>query len=351
MNNKVNLDSSIKCNICNKVYSSKSSLCNHNKKFHNNINTDVVISNHTVNINNHNVSLQQNNNNVQDQSCINKKYQCLYCNKIFNNRQNKHRHEKTCKNKLNESIQEKELELKLKKEENIRLKEEAKILKLKIKLQNSTKVDNITLKKLNKILLERSNRIKNSTVNSHNTQNNTQVINNYNLIGFGKENINETLTLKDKKQIINAKYQCLEKLIEIVHCGNYDQFKNIIITNMKDNYMYKYEENKGQFILSTKNEVMYSLVDYRMCDLEVMYNDLLLSNKINENTKNIIENFINRILNIDIKHEDCEGKIHENYKQYKINEIKLLLFNNQDKISNDISLFLSTNEVDQDIII
>jgi hypothetical protein len=94
---------------------------------------------------------------------------------------------------------------------------------------------------------------------------------------------------------------------------------------------------------------MYSLVDYRMCDLEVMYNDLLLSNKINENTKNIIENFINRILNIDIKHEDCEGKIHENYKQYKINEIKLLLFNNQDKISNDISLFLSTNEVDQDI--
>jgi hypothetical protein len=170
----------------------------------------------------------------------------MYCNKIFNFRNNKWKHEKICKQKDNikkEDIEKIKLELLIK-------KEEAKILKLKIKLQNSTKVDNVTLKKLNKKLMERNNLIKNSTINSNNTniQNNTQVINNYNLIGFGKENINETLTLKDKKQIINAKYQCLEKLIEIVHCGNYDQFKNIIITNMKDNYMYKYEENKGQIL-------------------------------------------------------------------------------------------------------
>jgi len=36
---------------------------------------------------------------------------------------------------------------------------------------------------------------------------------------------------------------------------------------------------------------------------------------------------------------------HNNYKQYKINEIKVLLYNNQDKITNDISLLLTTNEV------
>ena len=34
---------------------------------------------------------------------------------------------------------------------------------------------------------------------------------------------------------MNAKFYCLEKLVEIIHCGNYNQFKNIIITNMKDN--------------------------------------------------------------------------------------------------------------------
>jgi hypothetical protein len=325
------------CNICNKNYSSYKSLWNHNKKFHNNNVTTVNNVNTNVNTNVNNV------NNIHQIKCEN-------CNKIFKSRQAKSLHiKKYCKIIIDKSIEDKKLEITLKKEERLLKKEEAKILKLKLKLQNSDKVDNITLKKLNKILLERSNRIKNSnvnsTVNSHNTQNNTQVINNYNLISFGKENIHETLTLKDKKQIINARYQCLEKLIEIVHCGKYDQFKNVIVTNMKDNYMYKYEENKGQFILSTKNEVMHSLVDYRTNDLDVIYNDLIKLNKIDDKTKDIIEDFINRMLNIDKKHEDCEGKIHDNYKQYKINEIKILLYNNQDKMCKELSLFLSTNEV------
>ena len=37
-------------------------------------------------------------------------------------------------------------------------------------------------------------------------------------------------------------------------------------------------------------------------------------------------------------------KEHDNYKQYKINEIKILLFNNTNKINSDISLLLSTEE-------
>jgi len=221
-------------------------------------------------------------------------------------------------------------------------KEEATILKLKLKLQNSDKIDNITLRKLNKKLIERNNLIKNSfnTVN-----NNQQIINNFQLIGFGKEEVFETLTKKDKKLIMNAKYSCLEKMVEIVHCGKYDQFKNIIITNMKDNYMYKYDDNKGYFILSSKNEVLNSLIDYRVCDLEVIYNDLIGENKLDENTKNIIEKFINKINYSDSKYIDYEGKEHTNYKNYKINEIKILLFNNQDSITNKISLLLTANEV------
>jgi len=334
MNKKVNSLECNGCKICNKTYASKSSLCNHNKKFHNLITTNnnflTTNNNLLTTNNNHDV-----NEPVNDQLSNVKKYSCRYCNKIYNIQQSRWKHEKICKNKKPED---KKLELLIK-------KEEAKILKLKIKLENSDKIDNITLKKLNKKLMERNNLIKNSTVNSHNTniQNNTII--NYNLIGFGRENITENLTLKDKKQIINARYHCLEKLVEIVHCGNYNQFKNIIITNIKDNYMYKFEENKGQFILSSKNEVMNSLVEYRMCDLEVIYNDLVSLNKIDNKTKDIIEDFINRINYIDKKHEDWNGKVHENYKQYKINEIKILLYNNQDKISNDISLFLSTNEV------
>ena len=59
----------------------------------------------------------------------------------------------------------------------------------------------------------------------------------------------------------------------------------------------------------------------------------------------------NKINYVDTKYTDYEGKEHENYKQYKINEIKVLLFNNQDKITNDISLLLTTNEVTTDLVI
>ena len=225
------------------------------------------------------------------------------------------------------------------------LKEEKEILKLKFKLEKSQTIDNITVNKLNRKLRERNNLIKNSTINSNNNNTVNNIVNNFQLIGFGKEEVANTLTVKEKNLILNAKYGCLEKLIELVHCGNYHQFKNIIITNMKDNYMYKYDDKKEQFVLSTKNEIMNSLIDSRMYDLEVIYNDMLGQNKLNDKTKDIIEKFINQMNYIDSKFTDVDGKEHVNYKQYKINEIKILLYNNQDKITNDISLVLSANEI------
>lgn len=315
------------CNICVKEYKSYQSLWIHNKKFHSNkVQTGPIKS-------------EKSPIKSEKSPIISEKiYNCKFCNKIYNRKNSRWAHEQKC-NKIND----KELELKIMQEKNLCLKEESKILKLKLKLEKSKKVDNITLKKLNKMLIDRNNRIKNSTINSNNTINN--IVNNFQLIGFGKEEIIETLTKNDKKLIIDAKYGCLEKLIEIVHCGKYNQFKNIIITNMKDNYMYKYDDSKGFFVLSTKNEVLNTLIDYRLCDLEVIYNDLLGNNKLDEQTKNIIEKFINKINYEDSKFTDCDGKQHDNYKEYKINEIKILLFNNQDKINNDISLLLTTNEI------
>ena len=110
--------------------------------------------------------------------------------------------------------------------------------------------------------------------------------------------------------------------------------------------MYKYDDTQGCFVLSTKNDVLTSLIDYRIIDLEIIYNDLLEKNKLDEKTKDIIEKFINKINYSDSKYTDSEGKEHISYKQYKINEIKILLFNNQDKITNDICLLLTTtNEI------
>ncbi len=322
------------CNICNKEYSSQSSLCNHNKKFHQNNNNQVPISSNKVPISSNKVLINSNK--------ILNNYKCRYCDNIYEKVKTRWAHEQKCKIikqnniELDKEIENKKLEIILK-------KEESKILQLKLKLQQADKVDNITLNKLNKMLLKHNNRIKNSIVNSNNNSNNTiNVQNNFQLVGFGKEEITEVLTNNEKKLIMNSKYGCLEKLIEIVHCGKYNQFKNVILTNMKDNYMYKYDDTKGCFVLGTKSEIMNSLVDGKLFDLDIIYNELLEKNKIDEKTKNCIEDFVNRIQYNDEKFTDIEGKEHQNYKHYKISEIKLILFNNQDKITNDISLLLST---------
>jgi len=36
--------------------------------------------------------------------------------------------------------------------------------------------------------------------------------------------------------------------------------------------MCKYDNNKGYFILLTTTEIINALIDYRICDLEVIYN-------------------------------------------------------------------------------
>ena len=323
------------CNICNKDYKSYQSLWNHNKKFHI---EDVK-------------NVKEKFNNVKEKCNSVKSVTCEYCNKVFNNRPAKSIHKKTC-NKTQEKQQDDKMRLQILKEETRLKKEEAKILKLKLKLQQSEKVDKITLKKLNSLLLKQQNRIKNSTVNSHNTtniQNNNIVNNHFQLIGFDKEHyLHEVLTPQEKRMIVNSKFCSLEKIIEIVHCGKYDQFKNVIITNMKDNYMYKYDDKKGIFVLSNKADVLRMLLEYRLGDLEIIYNQLLENNKIDERTKSCIEKFINQI-NFDTeKIKTDDGTTYENFRQFKINEIKVLLFNHSDKIMNDVSLLLSTEETEPD---
>jgi hypothetical protein len=337
-----------KCNTCNKYYKTYQTLWKHNKEFHDDkTKINAII---TKNITESNGFLCKSNGKMMES---NFSLNCKYCNKLFKCKQNKHEHQKkvcepkfTIINKENIELDKIKEETKQKELEVILKKEEARILKLKLKLQQADKVDNVTLNKLNKMLQKHNNRIKNNNSFNNNTINNIQnvqnVQNNFQLVGFGKEEITELLTNNEKKLIMNAKYGCLEKLIEIVHCGKYSQFKNVILTNMKDNYMYKYDDAKGCFILGTKSEIMNSLVDGKLFDLDVIYNDLLEKNKIDDRTKNCIEDFVNRIHNNDEKFTDIDGKEHETYKHYKINEIKLLLFNNQDKITGDISLLLST---------
>jgi hypothetical protein len=70
--------------------------------------------------------------------------------------------------------------------------------------------------------------------------------------------------------------------------------------------------NFGIFILKTKADVLNSLIDHRLDNLDIIYNEYLGENKIDDKTKNCIENFINKINFNNSKFIDIEGKEHQN---------------------------------------
>jgi hypothetical protein len=294
------------CDICKKKYKSYKSLWNHNKQFHNN---NVIIGNQIET--NPETTGNQNKKNL---------LVCKFCKKEFNHRNNRWRHEKSCKDTNKQNI---EIQLQLSQKEN-------EILKLKLKIEKSNKMHPKSFKKLNNML------INNALMNSNNINSNNSV-NNYNILSLGNENIPEVLSLIDKKKIMNAKYLCLEKMVEIAHCGNYNQFKNIVITNLKDNIAYRFDQTKGYFLTTTKNDVLNDIINNRITDIEEIYDELSTTNKINEETKNLITKFLEKIQNEDAKFVDENENItYDNYKSYKSDKIKILIYNNNQKISNEL---------------
>jgi hypothetical protein len=88
MNIESELETKLRCKICNNKYASMSSLCNHNKKFHK---KNMLV----------NVQIVQ-ELNVKSSKILS----CDYCNKIFNCKSSKSMHRKICKNKNDKKINE-----------------------------------------------------------------------------------------------------------------------------------------------------------------------------------------------------------------------------------------------------
>ena len=157
MENQPNQLSLPTCSFCNKIYSSMSSLCHHNQKYH----SKNIVKKIMKNVE----DCQPKHSKCQliVEECQIKKNNpptCENCNKVFNCRSSKSKHKKTCKPKQldteilliqeeqkklkQEEINIKEEQKKLKQEE-INLKEEQKLIKLKLRLEKMDKIDSLTL--------------------------------------------------------------------------------------------------------------------------------------------------------------------------------------------------------------
>jgi hypothetical protein len=322
------------CDICKKKYASYHSLWIHNKKYHltntktNNINIDDTI--------------------------------CLDCNRILKNKYLLKKHLSRChikkyndanniqqkiininNDKNNDNSIELKLKIKLAEIEAQKFKDEKESQKLKLEqIEKEKEILKLKLK-LNKIKSNTNNNIKNINNQLLNNSNNTinNITNNFQIIGLGKENLLETLTNSEKKEIIKSRYGCLERIVDITHCGKYNQFKNIIITNLKDDYAYKYDDKQKKFICIDKNEIMTEFIDERLGNIRELYEELSKTDKIDNKTKTIIQDFLEQMDATD-KFIDESGITYKNYRTYKEHKVKILIYNNTDKITQDLAIVL-----------
>jgi len=305
------------CEICEKNYSSRQSLYRHKKTIHGlndkkspKSNPFQGKSHPKVTQNDYNGHPKVNMQEMNEDEIVSHLF-CKYCNKKYKFKQGKSRHEKKCpKREDTDSI----------KKEYDTLKHE--LLKL---IKRNCKIHPNTLKKMcrdNNITIDNSiinnnNQKINNTVNNNTVNNNQQITNNVQILTFGFEGdaIHETLTRKEKINILKSGRGSLLKLVKHVHFNDdLPQFKNFAITNLNNPYAYKYNSKKNQFLACTKDELLEELIDMRTMDIDEFYNTY--ENHIDDNKKRAIQELIKDM-------EDFEGKEYAEMKH----QFKFLVYN------------------------
>ena len=304
----------VTCKFCKKDYASYASRSNHIKRSHTNSHSEhthniLTITPQILNITpKSNIVVTESNTIVTK----NNELKCNYCKKIFTRSDNLKRHYNKCKQKdSNENKLKQENEILKNKVETF--EKEIELLKLQmIEIMNKqNKVHPKTLTKINKQL---------------NTLNDNKIINNnINIIALGGESLDTLFNKNQQLDVLSKRYKCLDYLVKQVHFNDkYPQFKNILITNTQNNIAYRYDKNENKFIAIDKNELLDDVITERMCDIETFYDNQL--QYLDSKTKDIIHCFIDKM-------DDKSEK----YYEQKMRDIKLVIYNNRDKVSKEIT--------------
>ena len=318
------MDKQFNCQLCDKDFSSAFSLANHKSIYHAN-----------------------QKDNSRKKNANDNLYHCRHCTNKYKSYQARWNHESKCK--FDSS-----------RKDDIISKQKDEIIRLQKKLLSSNRLSTKTFKAVNKILIERSlmnsshnnhsnnnhsnNNNSNNSNNSHNAITNNITNNNHFLCNFGAEDLLSVLTDEQKQMIIKSCFNSIEKLVEIAHCGEFNQFKNVIITNLKDDYAYKYDSNKGYFITVKKNELLDDIFNYRKLNIEEIYDELENGNRIDAKTKIRIKQFLDTCENDEQPYENQYGITFPNLKEYKKDNIKILLYNSHDKITRSIATLIHDDD-------
>jgi len=309
------------CNICKKTYKNRSGLWKHMNKHNlemssksNSKNDFIVIhesSNKIETLNEQEIS-QINEKIIEKEIKTINKYECKKCHKIFKFKQGKWKHEQKCN--FIESKKDDETEInKIKNKMDELIKENIEIKKQILDLINKkAKIHPKTLQKINKQLI--------------NSNNNTIINNTF--VKFGNLSYDGLLTDKQQREILNKQYLSLEESIKQIHFNkDFPEYSNIYITNMKDDIAYIF--NGEKFISVRKNDMLTQLIDMHIDEINISFEKN--KDKLREKYIDRLEKFLSDLNNSYTKYiDESNQRTYPNYKAYKINAIKLLIYNESD---------------------
>ena len=256
------------CDICKNVFKSYNSLWEHKKRMH-----------------------------KKKEETIKKGFKCQDCDKEFTLKNNMYRHRKS-KCKVLKQKQEKQS-----KEQNME----------QIEINSSPNASNIGRNAVvtidSKTDASNSSDSHNTTTNSHNT-----TINNNYIIALGDENLSEVLTKDEKHEILKKRFSSLEALISFVHFNKkFPEFKNILITNWKNNLAKKYNMKSETFIDVKKEDLIDDIFDIRLEDIFNFWDEL--------------KDEVDEITNEKMEHMKFCVDNDEEWAENKKYDIKLLIYN------------------------
>ena len=328
---KKRIPNDFRCNICNKLYSTRQNLWKHNQKFHNNNDCEktatdcektVVDCEKTANdceiTQKPSIFIQNNSENI---------IKCCFCNKIFTRRNNLNVHiKKSCKQKkINAVEQDKEKQFMMNEINNMKNQ-------LTQLLNEKAKIHPKKLQKINNTLINNSN---NTTIN-----NNT-------IIKFGKIPFS-VLNTREILSILTKPFMSIETSIKKLHFSDtLPQFHNIYITNLRDNNIYVFDGIK--FACLQKNEVILDLITNCVEEIETSFADL--KEKMSPFWASRLKAFIELINNEDDKFIDDDNKSHKNYKNFKIQDIKRLIYDNSNETHRTLVNKLINNTDNAEIVL
>ncbi len=292
--------SEFQCTICKKFYATQQSLCNHTRNLHNitpklkpvkSKSQIAILKPQELNQTSCNITTGFNN----------KEYKCKYCDNTYKYKQSRTKHMKICDNKIKitsfETLQQKINDL------------EKEMHQLK---SNNQTINNTT------------NSTNNGTVNNGTVNNGT--INNI-IIKYGDEDLSKVLSTDDMVKICNKKFSSIEQSIEMVHLNKMKpELQNIMINNLNNGIAYTYDGDT--FIAQDRNTVIEDLIEAHLDNIEMIINqenDNNIRNKLDQNTIIKLEELRERL--DDEEKFKINNKTYDNYKSYKINQIKLLIYN------------------------